>query len=438
MRRRLAAGALVLLFAPAARAQTYTGYAAADSAASAQAAAARSYAARRAGDLARARDEAARAAAAWPAQPAYALSWAVSAARVADTASVLRALGQYSALGLGRDTDGDSIFLPYLRTPAFAATVADLRRNAEPRVNSRIRATLPDSTFWPEGLDRDPRTGHFYVTSVRHGAVTSLAPDGTWRELWARGAGPRGAVLAARVDTARNALWVTLSGVPQMEGYQPSDSSLGALLRVRLADGVVERRWNLPVVRGGHALGDALVSVTGDVFLTDSNEPVLYRLRAGADTLEAIRHPLFRSLQGVTQGAEDGVLYVADYSHGLLRVELGTGAVTRLDDAPNSTSIGCDGIAFDDGAIIAVQNGVAPARVMRFVLDATGRRLVRAELLDRNSVAADEPTSVIVVGRDAVYVADSQWEKYDRTGRRVPNTSLRAPVLLAVPLSAAR
>jgi hypothetical protein len=97
--------------------------------------------------------------------------------------------------------------------------------------------------------------------------------------------------------------------------------------------------------------------------------------------------------------------------------------------------VGCDGIAFDRGAIIAVQNGVFPPRLMRFVLDDTGRRIARAELLDRNIEVADEPTSVIVVGRDAVYVADSQWEKYDATGRRVPNSTLRAPVLLAVPLS---
>src|SRR5439155_20781081 len=111
--------------------------------------------------------------------------------------------------------------------------------------------------------------------------------------------------------------------------------------------------------------------------------------RAGGDTLEPITNPLFHSLQGVAPDPGGSVLYVADYSHGLLHVDLATHIVTRLDDAPHLTSLGCDGIAWDRGAIVAVQNGVSPPRVMRFVLDAAGRRIVRAELLDRNLPIAD-------------------------------------------------
>jgi hypothetical protein len=81
-----------------------------------------------------------------------------------------------------------------------------------------------------------------------------------------------------------------------------------------------------------------------------------------------------------------------------------------------------------------VQNGVVPARIMRFVLDPAGRRIVRAELLDRNSAVADEPTIGAVVGRRFVYVANSQWEKYDDNGVRKPGIALTAPVLLAAPL----
>jgi hypothetical protein len=130
------------------------------------------------------------------------------------------------------------------------------------------------------------------------------------------------------------------------------------------------------------------------------------------------------------------VAYIADYAHGLLRVDLRTNAVTRLDDAPQSTSLGCDGIAWDRGAIVAVQNGVSPARITRFVLDDSGRRIVRADVLDRNSAVADEPTIGTIDGRSFVYVANSQWEKHDGVGRRVLARPLTRPVLLAVPLPA--
>ena len=48
-------------------------------------------------------------------------------------------------------------------------------------VRSRVIATLPDSTFWPEGMDFDPRTRRFYVASVRHRTIAEVRVDGTTR-----------------------------------------------------------------------------------------------------------------------------------------------------------------------------------------------------------------------------------------------------------------
>ena len=105
-----------------------------------------------------------------------------------------------------------------------------------------------------------------------------------------------------------------------------------------------------------------------------------------------------------------------------------------MGDAPNSTTLGCDGIAWFEHSIIAVQNGVSPARVMRFDLDPSGTRIARADVIDRNLAVADEPTIGTIVGDEFVYVANSQWDKYAEDGSRKPGTSLKRPVLLAVPL----
>lgn len=406
----------------------------AESAAVARAAYGRASRALRAGDLAAARSEAARAATAWPTQPVYLYGRALTAARAGDTAAALAALGAYAALGAGRRLDGDSAFAAYRALPAFAALAARLDANLAPLPRSRPRAALADSTFWPEGVDWDRRTRRFYVASVRHRTIAEIAPDGATRELWRRGQAGMGALLGVRVDPAGGVLWATTSGIPQMAGYAPGDSTVAALLRVRIADGTVERRWDLPVRPGGHVLGDVAIGPGGDVYVSDSNEPVLYRLRPGADTLERIASPLFRSLQGVAPAPDGRAVYVADYSHGLLRVELASGRVTRLADAPGSTSLGCDGLVWHDGALVAVQNGLAPARIVRFVLDRAGERIVRADVLDRNVAVADEPTIGTVVDGELVYVANSQWEKHDGRGARIAARPLTAPVLLAVPL----
>ena len=413
-----------------------TGVPEVDSAAVARGAYSRAAAALRANDIPKARAEMTRAATAWPTQPEYLWGRAIVSARGADTASVLAALADYAALGLGREIALGTL-APFADLPAFAAVRARLDSNRTPLVRSTVRGQLPDSTFWPEGMDYDARTGAFYVASVRHRTIAVLAPNGATRELWPRSKPGIGAMLGVRVDAKRNALWATTSGLKQMSGYLPADSSIAALLRINIATGAITRRWDLPAVKGGHVLGDLAVGPNGDIYVTDSNEPVLYRLRPGADTLERLTHPLFRSLQGMAPTPDGRTLYVADYSHGLLRVDLASRTVTRVADAPHSTSLGCDGIAWHNGAIIAVQNGVAPARVVRFVLDATGRRIVRDEVLDQNIALAGEPTIGAVVGDHFVYVANSQWDEYDDDGRRLPNTTLSAPRLLSVPLGKA-
>jgi hypothetical protein len=118
----------------------------------------------------------------------------------------------------------------------------------------------------------------------------------------------------------------------------------------------------------------------------------------------------------------------------MLVVDLASRTVTRVADAPGSTSLGCDGIIWDRGAIVAVQNGVSPARVVRFVLDATGTRFTRADVLDQNVGLADEPTIGTIAGHEFVYVANSQWDKHDAAGAAIPGKTLTPPTLLAVPL----
>ena len=428
---RLALSIAALAVASQTTAQTLRS--AADSAAAARSAWATAVRAMRAQDMPTARREVDRAAAAWPTQSTYVWARAVLATRANDTAVAQAALGDYARLGLGRDLS-DTTFDRLRPLSWFTAIVAEHDAHRAPLVRSRERAAFTDSTLWPEGVDFDPRTSRFYVASVRHRTVVERTRDGKERELWKRDLPRMGALMGVRVDPRGGILWATMSGIPQMEGYAAADSGLAALLQVRVSDGRILKRWDLPPT-ARHVLGDLAIGPAGDVFVTDSDSPVLYRLRRGADTLQRITNPLFRSLQGIAPRPEGGVVYVADYSHGMLRVDLGSGAVTRVADAPQSTSLGCDGIAWYRNSIVAVQNGVSPARVMRFHLDSAGTRFIRAEVLDQNVALADEPTIGTVVGNEFVYVANSQWEKFSAAGERNPRIPLARPLLLSVPLT---
>ena len=425
---------LGLGLAPAVLGAQAPGHPVVDSASVARTAWARMNAARRANDLGTARAEALRAATAWPTQPAYQWARAAFSAREGDTAGTLAGLRAYAALGLGRDLASDPAIAALRGAPGFDAMGAAHDRNRAPVARGMVLRQTTDSTLWPEGVDHDPRTGDFYVASVRRRTIVRVAPDGSTRELWPSGARDLGALLGVRVDAARERIWATTSGLKQTEGYVAADSAIAALLRIDARTGRIERRWDLPVVAGGHVLGDVALGPEGEVYVTDSNEPVLYRLRPGADTLDRFRDPLFRGLQGMAVTPDGRFVYVADYAHGLLRVRVSDGEVVRLTDAPGSTSLGCDGIALHRGAIVAVQNGVAPARIVRFSLNAAGDAIVEARVLDQQPALAPEPTIGTIAADRFVYVANSQWETYDGEGRRRPGAPLSGARLIAVPL----
>jgi sugar lactone lactonase YvrE len=270
------------------------------------------------------------------------------------------------------------------------------------------------------------------VASVRFGTIAEVGPDGSSRELLQRHRSGISAVLGVRVDPRRRVLWATTSGIPQTEGYQTGDSAIAALLEIRPSDGAVLRRWDLPPAPHGHVLGDLAVGDDGTVYFTDSVHPYLYRLRSPQDTVERMTHGLFRSLQGMAPAADGRSLIVADYSHGLLLVDFAAGTVRPLDGDLQAASRGCDGIALAGNALIAVQNGVSPARIVRFDLDATHTRITGAALVARDSAQITEPTIGAVVEHRFVFAANSQWDEYTDAGVRKAGPPLAAPRLLAV------
>ncbi|MBC7844615.1 MAG: hypothetical protein H7099_20070 [Gemmatimonadaceae bacterium] len=406
---------------------------AADSAASARRLVGKAVAALRAGDTIAAHRGLKSATDVWPTQPAYLWTRAQLAAATHDTNDVVTALTQFVALGGSRGLATDRLLKPWAASPRLDAVREALAMNGAPLVRSTVFASLRDSSIWPEGVTHDARAKRFFVGSVRHRTIYEHS-DTTTRALWPGMPKNVGAILGVAMDADGAHLWATTAGIPQMAGYVPADSAIAALLRVRIADGKIVTRFDLPPGSDGHTLGDVAVGANGDVFTSDSREPVLYRLRKGSAVLDAYRHPLFRSLQGVAPAPDGQHVYVADYSHGLLRLELATGAVTRLADAPSSTSLGVDGLVWFEGSLIGVQNGVAPPRIVRFLLDVSGTRIARQDVIDRNLALADEPTIGVIVGRSYVYVANSQWDKYDDAGVRAAGSPLAPVLLLAVPL----
>lgn len=374
-----------------------------------------------------------RASRAWPTQPAYWTATARIAARAGDTAAVIEALTALTGMHTGRGLINDSAVQTLALVPAVRVALNALERATPAVVAGKVIATL-DSTVFAEGIDASSRTGMLYVASIRHGTIFEIDTHGAVRDLHVSRHSKVGAILGVRVSPNGLSLFATTTGLPTTLGYTPRDSSLAAILQIRIADGAIEQRWDVIADGERHLLGDVAVAADGTVYASDSYAPNLLRIRPGAATYDVITHPLFRSLQGIAPTGNAEFVIVADYSHGLMRVNVVTHSVHRIADAPGSSTLGLDGIVWYKGAVIGVQNGMSPARIMQFTFDSTMSRVGQAAVIDHQPDMADEPTIGTLFGDGFIYVANSQWGKYDDAGVRRAGTSLQPTRLICVPL----
>jgi sugar lactone lactonase YvrE len=411
----------------------------ADSAQKARAAYRRAVAAYRERDIPAARTAMNQAAEWWPMQQVYVENAAGLAALARDTTAVIAWINRLADLGVGPDLIRDTSYRAFVGVPAFDAAARRLAAAVAAMPRSSVRLSVADSMMHPEGAAYDATTGRWFIGSVRQRRILVADRTGRTRDFVAPAADGIGGVFGMVVDAERRTLWVATTSLPRMERFTASDSGRVGVYGYDLDSGRLKKRaWAPRDSSVDHTFGDVAVAPNGDLYASDSQSPWLHVLRAGADSLVRFAtHPLFRSLQGMAITPDGRTMLVADYSHGLLRVDLDSRLVTPLAVAGGVTTLGIDGLYLRGNALIGVQNGISPMRGARFCLDDAAREVRRVEVLDRNPALADEPTLGAIVGDSLFYVATSQWEKFDDHGTRAPNARLRAASLLGLSLDSA-
>lgn len=363
----------------------------------------------------------------------YALASAY--ALTGDTAGALGSLRRYAALGYTADLAADSDFVAIRGTPGLAEVERRLQENRAPVLRGSLAFELPERDLLVEGVAYDSREGSFYVSSVHRRKIVRMTPDGRFADFALLEREGDGAPLGLRVDPVRRVLWVATAAMPQMRGYAPADSGRSALLRYDLDRGTLTGRYPVPGDGRAHVLGDVEIARGGEVYASDSRAPVIYRLAPGGRALEPlVESPLMTSAQGLALAPDGRTLFVADYSRGILRIDLASRSVAPVPAPDTVVALGIDGLYYLDQSLVGIQNGMAPHRVVRLRLSPGGERITGAEVLERAHPRHAEPTLGVVVGRDLYYVANSQYERFGEGGTVAAPDSLAPPVVLRLRL----
>jgi sugar lactone lactonase YvrE len=349
---------------------------------------------------------------------------------VGDLEAAFHELDQFVRMGQAVDllaTAAD--FAPLLKEASFARIRDGMKANQRPISLGSTAILLSGSGLLAEDVDYDPGTRRFYVTSVRQKKIVSVEASGASSDF---AKAPDGwPMLAVKVDPSRRVVWATEVAIQGLNFAPESDWGRSALVCYDLTNGKLLRRVDGP---RGSALGDMVLTVNGDVIVSDGEGGGVYRLPAKGDMLERLDGGDFISPQTPAMHPDGKHIFVPDYVRGIGVLEMATKQVRWLSTGGRFALNGIDGLYFDRGRLIAVQNGTSPERVVVFTLDVTLTSVESETIIERSTATLGDPTHGVVIDNDFYYVANSGWDAIDEHGNMKPGGKPSVPRMMRAKL----
>ena len=272
--------------------------------------------------------------------------------------------------------------------------------------------TFTAEQSYPEGIAWSPAQKVFFVSSVHTGVVGKVTPDGRYT-VFIQDEKIISSV-GLQFDARRNLLWVAIGDVGASTRSSPAtQGKLAALAAYDATTG--ERRayhdlGSLVEGGGGHFANDMALDAAGNVYVTDSFAPVVYRIDTRGVATVFARDDVFKgegfNLNGIVYHP-DGYLLVGKYNSGeIFRISTtkNAGAVHRVKlSAPIA---GADGMVLRSRDRISVVQNLGADQVLD-VVSKDGWQ--SASLLPAGKSAQSFPTSGVLVGKD-LYVLNAQLD----------------------------
>lgn len=330
----------------------------------------------------------------------------------------------------------DGVYFPVETMEAFTGlqdefTWPDLlfkhERLLRPRGELSVAASFGAADFIPEGILRLGEE-HFILGSIFRGSLLEYR-DGELREISSPASGGHWSVFGIRQDAEEN-LWFASSAVEQFAGVTDDDLGRAGLFQVDLATGEIVDEMLLPDDGAKHVLGDLVIDSAGIIYTTDSLTGSVYRYDPRLRQLDELVKPgRMVSPQGLVLLPDEQALLVADYATGLVRIGLADGDLAEVTNLGGASLQGIDGLYRDGDALVAIQNGIRPHRVVRLQYDPAANRVTRNEIIAANHPSFREPTLGQATDGRFWFVANSQWDRFDRNGE-LDTTDLAKPIIL--------
>lgn len=339
-------------------------------------------------------------------------------AAAADTAMLL------VTRGFAFSDNGAAIIARSFEHEDERATFLALNTEARAQKGTSIQiAEIPADAQLVEGVAVDPVGGSLLAGTIVSRTLYQQESDGAWQALKLENAG---SLAAMAPDPERGLVWIASGKFDET----PGNPAYAAALGFDPTTGTVKRTL---YANGFVPLGDIAVGDDGRIFAAN---PVAGEIHyADPDTEDGfgalVGAGVFRSPQGMVKVPGQNRLIISDYSYGLAMLDWDSGKVTRVGNISGEWLDGIDALLRYGNSMIAVQNGLQPARIVKLDLTEDWQTVARVTILEAANPEWTEPLGAAIDGDRLLYVATGQWDVFGeggavREGKTPQPTAIRA------------
>lgn len=279
--------------------------------------------------------------------------------------------------------------------------------------------------IYPESVAWSNSQHAFLVSSIVHGQIGKVTMNGTYTPFITD---PKlVSSLGVLADEKRNTLWVAVADPGKSVRSTPETAGkLAAVAAYNLTTGEPRGYYDLGHLSpGAHLANDLTLDAEGNLYVTDSFSPIIYRVDTAGNASIFARNDAFEgkdfNLNGIVYLPDGHLLVDKDNSGELFRIDVkDPGKIERVQlPAPFK---GADGLRLVDSKHLMLVQNLGTDQTIELV----SQDGWKSATIERKEHAHQSmPTAAVKVGKD-VYVLNSRIDNlFDKDAARVNDFSLQ-------------
>ena len=369
-----------------------------------------------------------------PGHPRILYNLAAGYALKGNKPGALKILDEIAGMKLWYPIQDDSDFGSLEGSTRYNNILNKFEDNMMPVSNSKPAFRIYEKGLLTEGIAFDKTTSNFFISSVHKRKILVRDAGGKVFEFNSDKDTLIG-IFGMRTDSRNRKLWAAGGAIKFITGYNEDLKGMSLLYEFDLDSGRLLNTYEAPEQIKEHLFGDLTIDSKGNIFVSDSKTNEIYKLSVMGKKLETfIPSGNFISLQGLDFNENDSLLFAADYSQGIFKIDMKNKSVTLLANHSTTTLLGTDGLYFYNKKLIAIQNGINPQRIISIELDSSVSSVKDYKILESNNPLFDEPTLGVIAGNSFYYIGNSQWSRFNKEGTIFPDERLEYPLIMQIDL----